>query len=203
MKKQTGKDKLTTLYERLSHDDERAGESVSIENQELLCRGWFLTPNTYDCGLFVVNGTAVVGKEPKSLITAANQHKKELILMKSLFEEMGGTYRQEGDYLIPNLTLPDEPEYQIGKYGRMRRSYLKEHRPVLYANLLTSGTLHRHLAEIDQACNERMAIIVSDMARQEDVTEALKAADQMEWVRRMNSIRSRAEEIVLTELVYN
>ena len=77
--------------------------------------------------------------------------------MKSLFEEMGGTYRQEGDYLIPNLALPDEPEYQIGKYGRMRRSYLKEHRPVLYANLLTSGTLHRHLAEIDQACNERRA----------------------------------------------
>ena len=122
--------------------------------------------------------------------------------MKSIFEQMGGTYRQEGDYLIPNLALPDEPEYQIGKYGRMRRNYLKEHRPVLYANLLTSGTLHRHLAEIDQACNERMEIIVSDMARQEDVTEALKAADQMEWVRRMNSIRNRAEEIVLTELVY-
>ena len=86
--------------------------------------------------------------------------------MKSLFEEMGGTYRQEGDYLIPNLALPDEPEYQIGKYGRMRRSYLKEHRPVLYASLLTSGTLHRHLAEIDLACNERMEIIVPAMAKQ-------------------------------------
>ena len=122
--------------------------------------------------------------------------------MKSLFEEMGGTYRQVGDYLIPNLSLPDEPEYQIGKYGRMRRSYLKEHRPILYTNLLTSGTLHRHLDEIDQACNERMEIIVSAMAKQEDVTEALKATDQMEWVRRMNSIRNRAEEIVLTELVY-
>lgn len=122
--------------------------------------------------------------------------------MKSLFGEMGGTYRQEGDYLIPNLTLPDEPEYQIGKYGHLRRSYLKEYHPVLYANFLTSGTLHRHLAEIDQACNERMEIIVSDMAKQEGVTESLKAADQMEWVRRMNSIHSRAEEIVLTELVY-
>ena len=122
--------------------------------------------------------------------------------MKSLFEEMGGTYRQEGDYLIPNLTLPDEPEYQIGKYGHLRRSYLKEYHPVLYANFLTSGTLHRHLAEIDQACNERMEIIVSDMAKQEGVTESLKAADQLEWVRRMNSIHSRAEEIVLTELVY-
>ena len=123
--------------------------------------------------------------------------------MKSLFEEMGGTYRQEGDYLIPNLALPDEPEYQIGKYGRMRRNYLKEHRPVLYANLLTSGTLHRHLAEIDQACNERMEIIVSAMAKREGVTEALKATDQMEWVCRMNSIHNRAEEIVLSELVYH
>lgn len=122
--------------------------------------------------------------------------------MKYLFEEMGGTYRQEGDDLIPNLALPNEPECQIGKYGRMRRSYLKEHRPVLYANLLTSGTLHRHFAEIDQACNERMEIIVSAMAKREDVTEALKASDQMVWVRRMNSIRSRAEEIILTKLVY-
>ena len=122
--------------------------------------------------------------------------------MMSLFEEMGGTYRQDGDYLIPNLSLQDEPEYQIGKYGRMRHSYLKEHRPVLYANLLTSGALHCHLAEINQACNERMEIIVSAMAKQERVTEALKAADQMEWVRRMNSIRSRAEEIILQELVF-
>ena len=112
------------------------------------------------------------------------------------------TYIRCGDYDIPNLKLSEQPETSIGKYGRMRKSYLKEHRPILYTNLLTSGTLHRHLAEIDQACNERMAIIVSDMAQQEGVTEALKAADQMEWVRRMNSIRSRAEEIVLTELVY-
>ena len=123
--------------------------------------------------------------------------------MKTIFEEMGGTYRQVGDYFIPNITLPDDGEYQIGKYGRMRRSYLKDHRPVLYANYLTSGTLHRHLAEIDQACNERMEIIVSAMTKQEGATEALKAADQMEWVRRMNSIRNRAEEIILTELVYD
>lgn len=122
--------------------------------------------------------------------------------MKSLFEEMGGTYRQKGDYLIPNLALPDEPEYQIGKYGRMRRSYLKEHRKVLYTNLTVSGTLFEHLAEIDRSCNERMEIIETVMAKQEGVTEALKAVDQMEWVRRKNSIRNRAEEIVLTELVY-
>lgn len=122
--------------------------------------------------------------------------------MKSLFEEMGGTYRQVGDYFIPNLVLPDTGNYQIGKYGRMRRSYLKEHHPILYNNYLLEGTLFKHLAEIDQDCNERMEIVVSAMEKQEGVTEALKAADQMEWVRRINSIRNRAEEIILTELVY-
>ena len=190
------------VYCRLSKDDDLQGESASIANQELICKGWFLPPNTYDCGSFVVNGTAVVGKELKHSITAGNQHTKELTFMKSLFEQMGGTYRQVGDYLIPNLSLPEKSDYQIGKYGRLRRNYLKEYHPVLYANFLTSGTLHRHLAEIDQACNERMEIIISDMAKQDGVTETLKVADQMEWVRRMNSIRSRAEEIVLTELVY-
>ena len=122
--------------------------------------------------------------------------------MKSIFEEMGGTYRQVGDYFIPNLALPDTGNYQIGKYGRMRHAYLKEHRKILYTNYVVEGTLFEHLAEIDQACNERMESIVSAMAKQEGVTEALKAADQMEWVRRMNNIRNRAEEIVLTELVY-
>ena len=123
--------------------------------------------------------------------------------MKSLFEEMGGTYRQEGNYLLPNLSLPPEPEdYQIGKYGRMRKRYLKEHRHALYSSLLLSGELDRHLAEIDQTCVERMERITADMAKAEGVTEALKAADQMEWIGRMNSIRNRAEEMVLSELVY-
>ena len=123
--------------------------------------------------------------------------------MKSLFEEMGGTYRQVGDYFIPNITLPDDGEYQIGKYGRMRHGFLKEHRPAFYNTLVLDGTLFMHLAEIDQACNERMEIIASAMAKQEGVTEALKAADQMEWVRRKNSIHNRAEEIVMHELVYD
>ena len=122
--------------------------------------------------------------------------------MRSLFEQMGGTYRQEGDYLVPNLTLFDTHTYDIGKYGRMRRSYLKEHHPTIYHSLMLSEKLYPHLAEINQTCHERMERICADMARQEGVTEALKAADQMEWVRRMNSIRSRAEEIVLCELVY-
>lgn len=122
--------------------------------------------------------------------------------MKTIFEEMGGTYRQVGDYFIPNITLPDDGEYQIGKYGRMRRSYLKKYRKIFYNNYVLEGTLFKHLAEIDRACNERIENIVSAMAKQEGVTEALKAADQIEWVRRMNSIRNRAEEIILTELVY-
>ena len=123
--------------------------------------------------------------------------------MKTIFEEMGGTYRQVGDYFIPNITLPDDGEQQIGKYGRMRRSYLKEYRKIPYHNYVLEGTLSKHLAEIDQACNERIENIVSAMAKQEGVTEALKAADQIEWVRRMNSIRNCAEEIVLHELVYD
>ena len=123
--------------------------------------------------------------------------------MKTIFEEVGGTYRQVGDYFIPNLVSQDDSNYQIGKYGRMRRSYLKEYRKILYNNYVLEGTLFKHLAEIDQACNERIENIVSAMAKQEGVTEALKAADQIEWVRRMNSIRNRAEEIVLHELVYD
>lgn len=122
--------------------------------------------------------------------------------MKTIFEEMGGTYRQVGDYFIPNITLSDDGEYQIGRYGRMRRSYLKEYRKILYNNHVMEGTLFKHLDEIDQACNERMENIVSAMAKQEGVTEALKAAEQIEWVRRINSIHNRAEEIILTELVY-
>ena len=122
--------------------------------------------------------------------------------MKSIFEQMGGTYRRVGDYYIPNLSLPDEPKYQIGKYGRMRERYLKDCCCVAYAELKLSGKLDEHLAEIDQTCNERMERIVKQMAEREGVTEALKASGQMAWVGAMNNIRSRAEEIVLSEVVY-
>ena len=124
--------------------------------------------------------------------------------MKSIFEEMGSTYRQEGDYLLPNLSLPpDTEEYQIGKYGRMRRRYLKEHRRGLYSSLLLEGTLMKHLAEIDRSCNDRLEIIEKALMEQEGITEALKAANQMEWVQRRNSVHNRAEEVILTELVYD
>lgn len=123
--------------------------------------------------------------------------------MKSVFEEMGGTYRQEGDYFLPNLSLPPHTEaYQIGKYGRLRRQYLKEHRRALYTCMMAEGTLWRHLAEIDRSCNDRLEIIETAMMKREGVTEALKASNQMEWVCRRNSIRNCAEEVILTELVY-
>ena len=121
---------------------------------------------------------------------------------KTIFEQLGGTYIQQGDYLLPNLKMPEQPEYTIGVWGQRRRRYLKQHRPILYTNLLTSCKLSGHLAEIDEECNERMESLVKVIAKHEGVTEALKAADQMAWVQRMNNIRNRAEEIVLNEIVY-
>ena len=123
-----------------------------------------------------------------------------MIMMKTFFEQMGGAYKQAGDVFIPAFTV--EKSAPIGKYGRMRRQYLKEQHPILFSILILSGELYGHLTEIDHACNDRMELIARQMAKQEGVTEVLKAADQLEWVRRMNGIQSRAEEIVLSELVY-
>ena len=111
------------------------------------------------------------------------------------------TYTQNGDYLFPALYLEDA-NLPIGKYGLLRKSYLKEHELGWYSSLLLTGKLDAHLAEIDHSCNERIELIMNQLARREGVTKALKATDQMEWVHRMNNIRARAEEIVLSELVY-
>ena len=112
------------------------------------------------------------------------------------------TYSQCGDYYIPNLVLSQEEQPPIGKYGRTRQRYLNEQHPVIYSELLLTEKLYPHLQEIDEACEGRMELLILQMAKREGVNESLKAADQMEWVRRMNSIRSRADEIVLHELVY-
>ena len=122
--------------------------------------------------------------------------------MKSLFEQMGGTYRRVGDYYIPNLVLGEEYEYHVGRYGLMHKKYLEETNPILYTSMTLSGKLWAYLAEIDQTCNERMELLITQMKERESVTEALKAADQMAWVGAMNNIRNRAEEIVLQEVVY-
>ena len=121
---------------------------------------------------------------------------------KSIFEALGGTYTEVGEVLIPDLELSSADAACLGKYGRIRKRYLKEHRPVLYTNPLLSEKLYPHCAENECACEERMELLTQQMAKKEGATEALKAADQMEWIRRMNSIRSRAEEIILHELVY-
>ena len=122
--------------------------------------------------------------------------------MNTIFEQMGGRYIQCGDYLIPDLELPDEEHYSIGKHGRIRMHYLKEHRPVIYNQLILSGKLYVHLGEFEQTCQDRLERMIPQMKKVKGITEALKATDQMEWVRRMNSIHNRVEEIILTELVY-
>ncbi|MBR4332976.1 MAG: TnpV protein [Clostridia bacterium] len=123
--------------------------------------------------------------------------------MNTIFEQIGGTYAEKDGYLYPNIMIPEEDMQPIGKYGRMRKRYLKEHRPVVYNQLIVSGKLFSHLREIDSTCNARMEQMVKQMAKAENVTESLKAENQMEWVARMNGIQNRAEEIILEELIYN
>ena len=113
------------------------------------------------------------------------------------------TYRQNGDYLVPNLTLEEQPRETPGKYARMRRRFLKEHRKGLYSALLLSGRLTAYLTEIDRQAREQVDATLARMAAAEGVNEQLKATDQMEWVRRMNSLKAEAEEAVLRELIYN
>lgn len=111
------------------------------------------------------------------------------------------TYTLVGDYYIPSIALPEENR-PIGKWGRMHRDYLKEHRPILYNDLILSGQLWTYLADLNEQVQERLSLIVEQMKETEGVTEQLKAADQIAWVGAMNSIRNRAEEIVKSELIY-
>ncbi len=122
--------------------------------------------------------------------------------MKTLFEELGGTYTQQGDYYLPDVKLPEQPEYEIGVWGQRRRRYLKEHHRVLYYNMMTKCTLYPHLAEVDQQAQDMFFRLVDEMAKREGITEQLKADNQMEWVRRMNNIQNRATEIVNAQLIY-
>ena len=112
------------------------------------------------------------------------------------------TYSPNGDYLIPDLTMA-EPSQPIGKYGRLRRNYLKEHRPVLYNSLLLSEKLYPHLLEIDRTAHSRVALMMPELMKSAGVTESLKAADPMRWVGLMNNLKAQAEETILAELIYN
>ena len=110
------------------------------------------------------------------------------------------TYRQEGDYLLPNLEVPESPK--IGRYGMLRRDYLRKNHDGIYTGMLLRGNLNEHLEQIDRQAAEMMESLTSRMASQEGVNESLKASEQMLWVSRMNNIRQRAEEIVLNDLIY-
>ena len=122
--------------------------------------------------------------------------------MKSIFEQFGGVYTMQGDYRLPNLTLPAEDERPIGVWGQRRLRYLKQHHKVLYYNLLTSGKLHSHLADTEEQEQTLFSRLVKEYAEKEGVTEQLKATDQIAWVRQMNNIRNRATEIVNADVVF-
>ena len=122
-------------------------------------------------------------------------------MAKTIFEEMGGTYTQVGDYLLPDLKLPEEEQQPIGVWGQRYQRYLKEHRRATYTALLASGKLNSYLADIDRQAEEMFLRLVKQMAANEGITEQLKADNQMGWVRKMNNIRNRAMEIVNSELI--
>ena len=111
------------------------------------------------------------------------------------------TYTMQGDYLLPNLEVPEAPK--VGKYGMLRRSFLRSHKQALYTGMMLSGKLNSHLEEIDQTANSMMERLTSQMAKAQGVTEALKASNQILWLQRMNNIRASAEEIVMAELIYS
>ena len=119
----------------------------------------------------------------------------------TIYEESGGSYTQVGDYLLPDL-LPGNEESAVGIWGRRHAHWLRQNRRITYTNLLTSGKLPGYLAEIDREAQELFSLMIEQYAAAEGISEQLKAADQLTWVGRMNSIRERVEEIVLSELVY-
>ena len=119
----------------------------------------------------------------------------------SFYETLGGTYREENGHLIPNVTLPEQTDYQIGKYGRMHLDYIKQHRHGRYTTLLTEGKLNSHLHEIDVQANEMLETIILRLADERGIDENLKARDMLRWVAEMNNIKASAEEIVLREVV--
>ena len=119
-------------------------------------------------------------------------------MKETLFERMGGAYRKEGDYLLPNVAAPEQPAF--GPFGRRHYAYIRKHDKTLFSSLWLSGELNSYIENIDRQADEMFSQFVRDIAKNENVTERLKATDQMEWVRRMNNIRSRAEEIVNAEL---
>lgn len=122
--------------------------------------------------------------------------------MKNIYETTGGTYQRQGDYELPNLQIPPEKEIEVGVWGQRYRQHLRQNHRILYYNLLTAGTLNRHLAEVDQRAENMFQYLVKSLSEKENVTEKMKANSLMEWVQKMNNIRSRAAEIVNAEVIF-
>ena len=122
--------------------------------------------------------------------------------MKSLFEQLGGTYHEENGYLIPDLRLPAEEKQPIGTWGQRHLDYLKQHRKVTYTNLLTSGRLNAYLADIDKQAQERFERLIEGMKQAQGITERLKEENALEWVQHLNNISVCAREIVNEEIIY-
>lgn len=122
-------------------------------------------------------------------------------MTKSIFEEMGGTYTQIGDYFIPDLKLPEEETQPIGIWGQRHLRYIRQHKRLLHSNLLTSGKLNRYLADVDKQATEMFSRLVKQMSESEGITEQMKADNQLEWVRKMNNIRARATEIINNDMI--
>ena len=123
-------------------------------------------------------------------------------MAKTIFEQTGGTYTIQGDYRLPDLTLPPEEKRPSSVWGQRRLRYLKQHHKILYCNLLTSGKLHSHLADVEEEAQTLFLRLVKEYAEREGVTEQLKAKNPMEWVRRMNNIRERVNEVVNAEMIF-
>ncbi len=165
---------------------EKRGE-IKIRRPSPLLERPSASPASWCCGR---------SKSP-SRITSARKSRKGAKAMSEL------TYTRSGDYLIPDLSLTEQPQAPLGKYGRMRKDYLKEHRPVLWNSLLLSEKLYPHLREIDEAANNRLEQMMPELMKSAGVTEALKASDPMKWVGLMNTLKAQAEETILTELVFS
>lgn len=177
---------------------------TNFNTQETLNALGFATSDIAEMGLTEISKTITALNRQNRIIVGQdrNEYNKVKIMTKGVWTMNELTYTMVGDYSLPNLKLPQQPEVTLGRYAQMRREFLKEHHRVLYYNLLTRGELTQHLAEVEQRASKMEETILSQMAQKEGVTEQMKAEDMMKWVRLMNSLRSSAQEIVKAEVIF-
>ena len=135
-------------------------------------------------------------------VVREKKYKEDFTMKKSIYEQMGGTYRREGDYLIPNISVPDTKEHNIGKYGNIHKQFLKENYPVYYSVMLSSGNLFARLERVERKAQQELDRLIHIPAKQQGVTEQLKTENQLKWTGLMNNIKAQVEEMVLENIVY-